>query len=63
VNHGWRKSSYSGNGGAACVEVGHATSAVLIRHTTRHGPGPVLRVSAETWRTFTTAIRTNATIS
>jgi hypothetical protein len=37
----WRKSSYSGNGGADCVEVGaHAQDGrVLVRDTTdRQGP-------------------------
>ena len=57
VNYGWRKSSYSSNGGAACVEAGHVPGAVLIRDTTQHGTGPVLRVSAETWKRFTTAIK------
>ncbi len=59
VNYSWRKSSYSSNGGAQCVEVGHASGTVLIRDTTQHGTGPVFRVSAETWRAFTAAIRDN----
>ena len=63
VNPGWRKSSYSDNGGTACVEAGHAPGAVLIRDTTQHGHGPVLRVSAETWRAFTAAVRANTAIS
>jgi hypothetical protein len=25
VNPGWRKSSYSDNGGTACIEAGHAS--------------------------------------
>jgi hypothetical protein len=56
---GWRKSSYSNGGGDNCVEVGawHAADAVLVRDTKNNGEGPVLRVPAETWRTFTTAIR------
>jgi hypothetical protein len=58
----WRKSTYSNNSGGACVEVATA-DAVLIRDTTDHGHGPVLRVSAETWRTFTHAIRANAALS
>jgi Domain of unknown function (DUF397) len=78
VNPGWRKSSYSSNGGAQCVEVGavpwrksrysnggasncveagHIPGAVLVRDTKDHGAGPVLRVSAETWRRFIVAIR------
>jgi len=62
VNPGWRKSSYSDNGGTACVEAGQAPGAVLVRDTTQHGRGPALRVSAETWRAFTTAVRANTAI-
>jgi hypothetical protein len=40
-----------------CVEAGHVPGAVLIRDTKDDGPGPVLRVSAETWRRFTAALR------
>ena len=63
MNPGWRKSSYSNNGGGTCVEAGHIPGAVLIRDTTQHGRGPVLRVSAETWRAFTAAVRVNTAIS
>jgi hypothetical protein len=63
VNPGWRKSSYSDNGGSGCVEAGHVPGAVLIRDTTQHGRGPVLRVSAETWRAFTAAVCVNTAIS
>jgi hypothetical protein len=57
VNPGWRKSSYSSNGGAQCVEAGHVPGAVLVRDTTQRGRGPVLHVSAETWQRFVAAIR------
>jgi hypothetical protein len=53
----WRKSTHSGNGGAQCVEAGHVLGAVLVRDTTQHGAGPVLRVSAETWQRFTATLR------
>jgi hypothetical protein len=53
----WRKSSYSNGGGSNCVEAGHVPGAVLVRDTKDHGAGPVLRVSAETWRAFIAAIR------
>ena len=42
----WRKASYSGNGGADCVEAGTVPGAVLIRDTKDNGHGPVLRVSS-----------------
>ena len=29
----WRKSSYSGNNGGDCVEVGHRETGVLVRDT------------------------------
>ncbi|HEY6786564.1 MAG TPA: DUF397 domain-containing protein [Trebonia sp.] len=63
VNPGWRKSSYRNNGGGNCVEAGQASGAVLIRDTTQNGHGPVLGVSAETWRAFTADVHVNATTS
>jgi hypothetical protein len=63
VSPGWRKSSYSGNGGAHCVEAGHAGGAILVRDTTQHGHGPVLRLTPVGWRRLTAAIRTGQAIS
>jgi hypothetical protein len=63
VNPGWRKSSYSDNGGSGCIEAGQVPGAVLIRDTMQHTRGPVLRVSAETWRAFTAAVRANMATS
>jgi hypothetical protein len=57
VSPGWRKSSYSSNGGAQCIEAGHAPGAILVRDTTQHGHGPVLRVRPAAWRRLTAAIR------
>jgi hypothetical protein len=57
VNPGWRKSSHSGNGGAACVEAGHTGGAVLVRDTTQHGAGPVLRVTPGDWTRLTARLR------
>ena len=53
----WRKSSYSANGGQDCVETGTVPGAVLIRDTKDNGAGPVLRVSAPTWRAFTASLK------
>jgi hypothetical protein len=51
----WRKSSYSGDNGGACVEVASA-DAVLVRDTAdRHGP--MLKFTADVWRAFTESIR------
>jgi hypothetical protein len=62
VSLGWRKSSYSANGGTDCVEAGHVQGAVLVRDTTQLGAGPVLRVTPRDWARFTRALRVNAPI-
>jgi hypothetical protein len=59
----WRKSTYSGNGGEACIEAGALPGRVLVRDTTQHGQGPVMSVSSQSWRRFTTGIRADAPIS
>ena len=63
VTPGWRKSSYSNNGGGDCVEAAHIPGTVLIRDTTQRARGPVLRVSAQTWRAFTAAVRASTAAS
>jgi hypothetical protein len=60
VNPSWRKSSYSANGGAQCVEAGHVPGAVLVRDTTQHGAGPVLRVTPRDWTRLTACLRAAA---
>lgn len=54
----WRKSSYSGNGGADCVEVGDHSecSRVLVRDT-KDRTGPMLRFSTETWDRFANQVK------
>ena len=47
----WRKSSYSGNGGGECVEIGAAPGAVVVRDTTDR-TGPVLQFTPAAWRRF-----------
>jgi hypothetical protein len=51
----WRKSTYSGNGGEACVEVASA-EAVLIRDNTDRG-GATLSVPPGAWTTFLSTLR------
>jgi hypothetical protein len=51
----WRKSTYSGNGGEACVEVATA-GAVFIRDTTDRG-GFTLSVPAGAWTMFLAELR------
>lgn len=53
----WRKSSYSGNGGANCVEAGTVPDAILIRDTKDKGRGPVLRFAPAAFVEFTTRLR------
>ena len=60
VNPSWRKSSYSDNGGAGCIEAAHVPGAVLVRDTTQHGTGPVLRVTPHDWSRFTARLRATA---
>jgi hypothetical protein len=55
TNLSWRKSSYSGNGGATCVEVGNADR-VLVRDT-QDRTGPVLRLSPAAWRRFAEQVK------
>ena len=49
----WRKSSYSGNGGGSCVEVGDHDHRVMVRDTKQDTTGPVLRFSPAAWHAFT----------
>ncbi|MGA9833571.1 MAG: DUF397 domain-containing protein [Trebonia sp.] len=51
ISPDWRKSSYSGNGGGNCVEVGHDTGRVLVRDT-KDRVGGTLSVPADAWREF-----------
>ena len=60
VNPGWRKSSYSANGGTDCVEAGYVPGAVLVRDTTQHDTGPVLRVTPADWTRLLRTVRTTA---
>lgn len=50
---GWRKATYSGNGGGTCVEVGHFSGQIAVRDTKNRGTGPVLTVPVTVWRSFT----------
>jgi len=55
----WRKSSYSGDNGGACVEVGTTGPAVTIRDST-HPNGPQLAFPADTWKAFTDQLKAAA---
>jgi hypothetical protein len=51
----WRKSTYSGDNGGACVEVASA-EAVLVRDTTDRS-GPVVTFTAHAWLAFTSTLK------
>jgi hypothetical protein len=55
----WRKSSYSGSNGGACVEVGTAGPAVAVRDS-RHPDGPLLAFTVGTWQAFTEQVKVSA---
>jgi hypothetical protein len=52
IEPGWRTSSYTGNGGGNCVEVGEARRGVLVRDTKQNATGPVLQFTKDAWRRF-----------
>ncbi len=54
---GWRKSSYSGNGGGNCVEVA-ASGAVLVRDS-KDPEGARLAFTPGTWREFAAAFKSD----
>jgi hypothetical protein len=56
----WRKSSYSGNGGGECVEIGASPDAVLVRDTTDRA-GHVLRFTPAAWRGFVGQVKRSLT--
>jgi hypothetical protein len=52
----WRKATYSGDNGGACVEVASAPGRVMIRDTTNRG-GVTLAITPTAWRRLVTATR------
>ena len=56
---GWRKSSYSGNNGGDCVEVGRQEAGVAVRDT-KDRDGCVLRFTPEAWRRFAAWVKADA---
>lgn len=59
-NVAWRKSSYSGSNGGACVEIAILPNYSLAVRDSKNPDGPVLTFSRAEWRTFTTALKTGA---
>ena len=53
---GWRKASYSGNGGNNCVEVGQGSAAIALRDT-KNPDGVTLIVPAAAWAAFAARLK------
>jgi hypothetical protein len=62
----WRKSSFSGGNGGACVEVAIGPGAaaggdgVVALRDSKNPTGPVLVFTADEWRAFTAGVRGGA---
>jgi hypothetical protein len=56
----WRKSSYSGNGGGNCVEVG-VGGRVMVRDS-QDRAGTVLRFPPAAWREFANQVKRSLTL-
>jgi hypothetical protein len=52
----WRKTSYSSNGGAECVEVADHSERVLVRDT-KDRSGPMLRFTPGVWQRFADQVK------
>ncbi len=55
----WRKSSYSGNNGGQCIEVATPGHEVAIRDS-KNPSGMRLVFSTQTWREFTSSLKTSS---
>jgi hypothetical protein len=52
----WRKSSYSGANGGACVETASGNGVVLVRDTTNRDGG-TLSFTADAWRALLAEVK------
>jgi hypothetical protein len=57
IDHRWRKSSYSGNGGGNCVEVASMPGGVLAIRDSKDPDGPKLVFTPAEWQAFTNGVR------
>ncbi|HUZ22331.1 MAG TPA: DUF397 domain-containing protein [Streptosporangiaceae bacterium] len=53
----WRKSSFSGNGGGNCVEVGQAADGTILVRDTKDRGGAAHRYTPAEWRAFVAGVR------
>ncbi|MGW3231997.1 DUF397 domain-containing protein [Kitasatospora sp. NPDC001095] len=54
----WRKSSYSGGTGGACIEVAEGFADVTPVRDSKDPSGPALLFPTAAWQAFVTAVRT-----
>jgi hypothetical protein len=52
----WRKSSYSGNSGGQCVEVGNAAHLIAVRDS-KDTDGARLAFGREAWEAFAASLK------
>ncbi len=52
----WRKSSYSGNSGGQCIEVGSAARVIAVRDS-KDPSGAVLAFGPQDWQRFTDRVK------
>jgi len=55
---GWRKSSYSGGNGAACVEAAGGISGMIVVRDSKDPDGPILAFTPAEWRAFLAQLKT-----
>jgi hypothetical protein len=53
----WRKSSYSANGGASCVEVAGNLPGIVAVRDSKDREGPALTISDQAWSEFVRGIK------
>jgi hypothetical protein len=53
----WRKASYSGDNGGACVEVARNLPGVVAVRDSKNPAGPALVFTQDEWAAFTAALR------
>jgi hypothetical protein len=53
----WRKSTYSGGNGGACVEVADNLSGLVAVRDSKDRTGPVLTFTPAQWAAFTAGVR------
>jgi Domain of unknown function (DUF397) len=53
----WRKATYSGNGGASCVEVASNLPGIIAVRDSKDRGGPALVFASAEWAEFTADIK------